>query len=111
MQNLILTPVSVEDLVNLIANEIELRMVKEPQKKEQVKDEMDIDETVKMTGLKKSAIYRNSWTGDMPCFRRGKRLVFSRKEIRQWLDDRTIRKTGISQSIAKHLAEVAESKL
>lgn len=71
-------------------------------------DEMDIDEICQFTGYKKATVYHKSFTGDMPASRRGKRLIFSRKEILRWMQSKTIRKQSPAEL---ELQESAKKKL
>lgn len=70
-------------------------------------DEIDIHEVSRLTGDKISKIYKDTMNNDIPHSKRGKKLVFSRREVKQWLQDRTIRKTGVSYSIKSHLSNVS----
>ena len=109
MQNVILTPVAVPELVDLIASEVLIRITK-TEAPEPVQDRITIDEAVAVTGLKRSAIYKMTMTGDIPCQKFGKRLIFSRHELAQWMQDRTIRKQSHIEAATAHLQREANKK-
>jgi excisionase family DNA binding protein len=49
-----------------------------------------VDEVSEITGLSKSKIYKDSAAGLIPCARYGpRRLVFSRKQLEEWMAERT----------------------
>ena len=73
-------------------------------------DELDIDEVAKLTGYRKATIYHKIFTGAIPSSRRGKRLIFSRKEIIRWMQDTTIRKLTPEAIASLTLAESAKKK-
>lgn len=109
MQNLILTPVAVPELVDLIASEVLIRMNR-TEAPEPVQDRITLDDAVLITGLKRSAIYKMTMTGDIPCQKFGKRLIFSRGELAQWMQDRTIRKRSHLEEATAHLQDEANKK-
>lgn len=53
-------------------------------------DRIDLSEACNITGLKKSTIYRLSMDNNIPFQKYGKRLVFSRKSLLEWIESRTI---------------------
>ena len=53
-------------------------------------DRCDLSEACNITGLKKSSIYRLSMDNLIPFQKYGKRLVFSRKSLLEWIESRTI---------------------
>jgi predicted DNA-binding transcriptional regulator AlpA len=78
----------------------------------EVSDDIDIDEVCKLTGNRpKSYIYYQTSQGDMPHSRRGKFLIFSRKEILDWLDSKTVRKVSSAEAAEAHVTAEAASKL
>jgi excisionase family DNA binding protein len=76
-----------------------------PQVPQAVNEEIMLDEASELTGLKKSTIYRLSFAGEIPVRRRGKRLIFSRSQLNQWIEDRTVTKRTPRQIAAEELAE------
>ena len=50
----------------------------------------DVREVAEITGLSVSKIYKMAPAGELPCARYGpRRLVFSRKALEAWIEDRT----------------------
>jgi excisionase family DNA binding protein len=65
----------------------ELKAIPDPVK---LPDRCTLPEACKITGLSVSAIYKMSMDGTIPREKYGKRLVFSRKKLEQWIEDRTV---------------------
>lgn len=62
-------------------------------------DRIDLSEACNLTGLRKSSIYRLSMDNKIPFQKYGKRLVFSRKNLLEWIDSRTIGTPEVSESL------------
>lgn len=76
-----------------------------------VSDEIDILEVCRLSGGRpKSWVYFQTSQGDMPHKRRGKFLIFSRKEILAWLDDKTVRKVSPAEQAEARVIEDAMRK-
>jgi excisionase family DNA binding protein len=73
-------------------------------------DRTGIDEISKFTGLSNSQIYKLTSQNKIPHRKFGKRLVFSRKEVKQWLEEKTVEKLTSKQNAAKHLAKLARNR-
>jgi predicted DNA-binding transcriptional regulator AlpA len=74
-------------------------------------DLIGIEEACNITGWLKPTIYKKSFLGDIPCSRMGKRLVFSRKELTNWLQSQTIRKQSPEETATKHLQKEANKRM
>jgi hypothetical protein len=96
MQNIILTPVAVPELVNLIACEIEARWIKKDfsthktaenksQKLYSIQDLADFLQISATTAQK----YKNE---GLPCIQYGRKVVFDADEVLSWLKGKSIRK-------------------
>lgn len=75
----------------------------------QLPDKIDLAECMHITGKGKSWIYKHCMdTAEDPLTHEkfGKQLIFSRKSIRQFMDDRTIVKKSIKETAAEELAAV-----
>ena len=72
-----------------------------------VSDTIEIEEVCRITGRKKSWVYAQTSQGDMPHKRRGKFLVFSRKEIMAWLDDNTVSKVSAEARVIEEATRKA----
>ena len=82
-----------------------------PKPTEDLPDRITIDEVCKITGLRKPTIYKMTSTGEIPCFRIGQgRLVFSRSELKKWMDTRIVRKQSLEEITTKHLQTAAIKK-
>ena len=73
-------------------------------------DIIGIDEAVELTKWSKATIYKKSFTGEIPCSRMGKRLIFSRKELLLFMQSQTIRKQSAEEKAIKHLQKEANNK-
>lgn len=56
-----------------------------PTTSEPAEDICLIDEACVLTGLAKQTIYTHTYHGTIPFFKRGKRLYFSKKDLREWI--------------------------
>lgn len=110
MQNMILTPVSVPELVDLIASEVEARLQKQ-EINDLPKDRIGLKEAIVMTSLSPSAIYKLTMEGKIPYEKCGKKLVFSREELEKWIDQRTKRIQPFEERVSKHLQRTAKRLL
>lgn len=68
-----------------------------------VSDALDLDGAVaylheKGCIIAKRTVYNFTHTGKIPCSRLGKRLVFSRKALSEWVEQNTTTKAGISET-------------
>lgn len=82
-----------------------------PKPVEELPDRITIDEVCRITGLRKPTIYKMTSTGEIPCFRIGKaKLIFSRAELKKWMEARTIRKQSLEQIATKQLQTAAIQK-
>jgi excisionase family DNA binding protein len=61
----------------------------------------DLNEVSLITGLRKSTIYKETAAGTMPVSRFGKKLVFSRKELLQWMESRTVKPVDMAKQLQK----------
>ena len=73
-------------------------------------DEIYLEEVADLTRRSKSTVYRLTCTREIPFKKRGRQLVFSRKEILAWLDDRTVTVPLLAEEAADHLANVASRR-
>ncbi len=73
-------------------------------------DEIYLEEVALLTKRSKSTIYRLTCTREIPYRKRGKQLVFSRKEILSWLDERTVTVPLLADEATDHLAKVASKR-
>lgn len=55
-----------------------------------VNDRCTLSEAVEITGLGKSKLYKLTATDDVPVKRYGKKLIFSRRELIEWVESKTV---------------------
>lgn len=110
MQNMILTPVAVDELVDLIACEVESR-INRTEYREPPQDRITLDEACLITNSSKSQIYKQTMLNEIPHQKFGKRLVFSRKELASWMDQRTVSPVNAGEVMEKRLSESAKKQL
>lgn len=73
----------VEKLIDSKLHDIECRLM---EKISGMKDEtVGIDRAVEITNLKKSTIYNLKNQNRIPCHKKGKRLLFSTRELNDWI--------------------------
>jgi predicted DNA-binding transcriptional regulator AlpA len=73
-------------------------------------DAMDFNGFLQLTGYRKPTGYKKVHEGSVPCFHRGKKLVFSRKEVLQWMSSQTIRRVSLSAQMESILSQNAMSR-
>lgn len=88
--------------------------IKHNPKPPELPDRMTLDDICVEFGFTKPFVYKETsvqGTKNMPCKRFGSRLIFSRKEIMEWMTDRTIRKESPTEITGKQLQLSAKKKL
>jgi len=94
MQNVILSPVAISDLVDMIATEVELRIKHAPSstKENQKSPVMDVTDLSNYLPNKPpiSTIYGWTHKGQIPHFKIGARLSFRTIEIDEWVAKKRI---------------------
>jgi excisionase family DNA binding protein len=84
---------------------------KEPEKKEEPKDDRtDIKEVKNITGLSYSQIYKLTAKNEIPHRKFGKRLVFNRTAIKDWMEQQTTGKETRKEKAARRLSNLAEKR-
>lgn len=68
-------------------------------------DRIGLAEAMELTGLKESAIYKRTMTGEIPFQKFGKRLVFSRQSLIDWRDSLTKPVPSASDIMSGRLAK------
>lgn len=75
-QHILLTPNQLQTVANVVACRMAVN----------VKEVLTFDEACIYTGLSKSAMYKQTMTGNVPHYKQnGKRLYFNREELTNWL--------------------------
>jgi len=101
---------SIEAKLSNIENLL-LDLKRQPKAVDSLPDKISIAEAEKLTGLKRSALYKLTMAGTIPCSHFGKRLIFSRKKLLVWVEQNTIQKENKKDHIVKHLQKEALKKL
>jgi excisionase family DNA binding protein len=86
----------------------EIKAIPEPKK---LPDRCTLPAACEITGLSQSAIYKMSMDGTIPKEKYGKRLVFSRKALNEWMENRTISAPSASEVMENRLAKSAKKHL
>lgn len=73
-------------------------------------DRIGIADACIITGYTKSTLYKKVFNKEVPYKKYGKRLVFSRKELAEWIEANTILKPSASDAMDKRLAEAGKKK-
>lgn len=74
-------------------------------------DRCSFQDMLEITGSSKGQGYKLTSTGEVPHQKFGKRLVFSRREITAWMEDRTTRKISPFDQAVDQLQATANKKL
>jgi len=86
----------------------EIKAIPEPAK---IPDRCTLIEACEFTHLSKSALYKLCMDGDIPFEKYGRRSIFSRKALTQWMEARTIKPTGPDEVITARLQKAANKRL
>lgn len=78
---------------------------------EPLPDRITINEACKITDSSKAQIYKLSMLGEIPASKYGKRLVFSRKVLLEWMAARTISVSPAGDVMSDRLAISAKKHL
>jgi excisionase family DNA binding protein len=104
-ENTPLAAITVGQLLEIIEQKT---VRKEPEPKPEPKDDRaGIDEIKELTGLSFSQLYKLTANNAIPHRKFGKRLVFSRKAIKEWMEQQTTGKETSKQKAARQLAKLA----
>jgi predicted DNA-binding transcriptional regulator AlpA len=113
MQDYVLSPVPIPELVDLIVTELEAR-INRTEKTEPPQDRIDKEGVKQMTGQSNSWIYKKTMPkckDPLPHEKFGKRLVFSRKSIQEYIDSHTKSIHTSDMIMTERLARVAKKRL
>jgi excisionase family DNA binding protein len=78
---------------------------------EPMPDRCTLPEACQITGLSKSLVYKMSMDGVIPKEKYGKRLVFSRKALNEWVQARTVSMASPEKIMSGSLQKSANKKL
>ena len=100
-----LVDITVGQLLEIIEQKAASK-VQEP-KQEPKDDRAGIDEIKLLTGLSKSQIYKLSMLNAIPNRKFGRKLVFSIKQVTEWMEQQTTGKETSKEKAARQLAKLA----
>ena len=78
---------------------------------EPLPDRIELLEACKLTGQSKSQVYKLTMLNEIPFQKYGKRLVFSRKALKEWIEKRTISAPKAGAVMTDRLAKSAKRHL
>ena len=78
---------------------------------EPLPDRISLSEACELTGSSKSQIYKLTMLNEIPHQKFGKRLVFSRKELNEWMESKTVSPLSQSDEMDNRLAKSAKKQL
>ena len=73
-------------------------------------DEIYLEEVATLTGRSTSSIYRKTSLRQIPYSKRGKQLIFSRKAIKEWMNNLTVDIPLVAEVADSHLQAEAEKR-
>jgi excisionase family DNA binding protein len=74
-------------------------------------DRCGIDEACKITGLSSASIYKMTHLKKIPFMKFGRALVFSKRQLAQWLEENTISPADLGKELDKSLIAAAQKHL
>jgi excisionase family DNA binding protein len=89
--------------------ESRLDTINRPIERNELPDRCEIEEAIALTGLSRSAIYKATCKNAIPYQKFGKRLIFSRSALSDWLNKNTRHRIN-GKSIVDNLSESASRK-
>ena len=105
----ILTSYSKSELEKIIEQSVR-RCLNDAPAPQPVIDAIGIDEAMELTNYSRATIYKLSFAGQIPCQKFGKRLVFSRQELMDWMTGRMVRKQSPVEVAVAHLQAEVEKR-
>ena len=86
--------------------------IKHPTKApEPLPDRITLQDACELTGQSKGQIYKMTMLGTIPCSHFGKRLIFSRKALTEWMEEKTISAPSDGKVMSDRLSATAKKRL
>jgi excisionase family DNA binding protein len=82
-----------------------------PSVTQELPDRCNLKDACIETGLSESKIYKAVMDRDIPFMKYGRRLVFSRKALREWVEERTIKPICPDTAMTERLEKTAKKRL
>ncbi|MHC1778458.1 MAG: hypothetical protein AB9834_23855 [Lentimicrobium sp.] len=91
MQNVILSPIAIPDLINQIANELESRFYNNQPPKKELPKYLNPVQLSELVSWKLTTVYQNHHNGLIPGAKKvGNRLLFDTAIILKWIEEKSI---------------------
>jgi excisionase family DNA binding protein len=74
-------------------------------------DRMTLSEACELTNQSKSQLYKMTMLSEIPFQKYGKKLVFSRKKLLEWMESRTVSPLKDTEIITGRVSEAAKKHL
>lgn len=93
----------------------DVRKLRQPEPPAKQSDNLTIDQAVEFLKENgdphtKATVYKKSCLGEIPASRSGKRLLFSRKKLENWIESRRVEKVAPATIAADKLARSAQRR-
>jgi excisionase family DNA binding protein len=86
--------------------------IKHPTKApEPLPDRITLQDACELTGQSKGQLYKMTMLGTIPFSHFGKRLIFSRKALTEWMESRTISAHSAGDGMSDRLSATAKRRL
>jgi excisionase family DNA binding protein len=99
--------ITVGQLLEIIEQKTAARKPQPKPEPEQKNDRAGINDIKELTGLSYSQLYKLTATNAIPHRKFGKKLVFSIKQVAEWMEQQTNGKETSKQKAARQLAKLA----
>ncbi|MBT4412367.1 MAG: helix-turn-helix domain-containing protein [Bacteroidetes bacterium] len=110
MDEVIFTQMTLTRLGDLIQDSVKKAIADTDQTQQpEESDRINLSEACKITGLSKSKIYKLSMDSEIPKKKFNGKLVFSRKELVEWMDQNTT-EDRTREEMSEHLANIAQRR-
>lgn len=86
----------------------EIRSIPTP---EEISDRCTLPEACEITGLSRSLLYKLSMDGEIPRLKYGRRLIFSRKALNEWVQARTVSTANSDNIMSDRLQKTAKKRV
>lgn len=104
------------ELEDLVKNCVRSVMAENNRPAPPLQDNISLDEAREIIGTKekpasKGTIYKMTMNGEIPFSKFGKRLVFSRKALIEWVESKTMNPKQVPDPVAQRVADTAKKQL
>lgn len=107
----IVTSLTKEELKELITESVRSCLDTNLPPQPELSDRCQLKDACEITGLSRAAIYKLTSARELPHMKFGQRLVFSRRVLAAWVNERTVLPVDPSQAIKDGLKKSANKKL